>query len=128
MNPLRPSNHILYRNDNSVSVCLISNLKRSKQIQKQKDHNNHDANNSNTKIRIYTKKRKKRNSIIKNNNNNHSLNSTNYNASPLDPRVHPKSINKILILMKKQEIKTHPLIKIIKRSLIDLPSPKSISF
>jgi ubiquinol-cytochrome c reductase cytochrome b subunit len=30
--------------------------------------------------------------------------------------------------MKKQEIKTHPLIKIIKRSLIDLPSPKSISF
>jgi len=48
---------------------------------------------------------------------------TNYPLSPTIPN--PKLI---ILTMKNQETKTHPIIRIIKASLSDLPTPSSISY
>jgi hypothetical protein len=55
-------------------------------------------------------------------------NPSNHTFSPDLTSPQPKPNLNLIILMKKQIVKEVPLTKIINSSLIDLPSPSSISF
>jgi len=76
--------------------------------------------------------KKKRNLINKNifltSNHSNNRNDPDFNNNPsIQPKTPPKPNHILILLMKNQEIKENPIIKIIKSSLLDLPTPSSIS-
>jgi hypothetical protein len=60
-----------------------------------------------------------------NNNPNSNLDTFHTNCSLTPTLPNPKFI---VLIMKNQETKTHPILRILKASLSDLPTPSSISY
>ena len=130
MNFICDHSHLLIRYDNPIHIHSLYDFKRKNKNKKIFYINFVNSNlspissihrNKNTKA-IYTQLLKKFHPY------NFSNNSNSNNGFNFNPRIPPKSSNFFIILIKIQETKNNPILKIVKVSLLDLPSPTSISF
>lgn len=123
--------YFFLRNNNAIYIHSLTYIKRKNKNQERKNNTtNNNGNsipyNSNKQNKINETKNK---NLLKTNNDNSSRNPTNYyHNSNLNTWPPPKPNNINILLMKNQEIKKNPITLTIKKSLIDLPTPSSISF
>jgi hypothetical protein len=127
MNPISDNPNVFIRDDNVIYIHGIPSSKRNQQNKEKEipthfDHNHPPNNYAKKNTRIYK--------IILvlhyNSNPSKNLNSNPSSNDNTGPQPKPNAL--LLFLMKKQKIKEIPLTKIINSSLLDLPSPSSISF
>ena len=126
---IRCDHHLLIRNDNIIHIHHINNIKRKKQNYKKTPNNVNSISNPDTKKSKVRETFNKHKIIFNAKPTNINRNHPNLNpSSRLITRTPPKSNPKLIILMKTQEIKNNPITNLIKKSLLDLPTPTSISF
>lgn len=127
MNPTSNNPYLLVRDDDSVHVHSIPRSERNKQNEKKKIS---PAFTSNYPPNAHAKENTSINKIIliicydTNLGKNLDGNASSHNNTSPQPESNPI----IIFLMKTQKIKEIPLTKIMNSSLLDLPSPSSISF